>query len=364
MAKSLITPARYFQGSALLSDAYRYVSHIGRRFAILADDRVKGLIEDRIREGFRNAGNQCTFLEFNGESSQKEIIRLTSLVKENNYSGIIGAGGGKTLDTAKLVGDACGLSVVTVPTSASNDAACSCVASVYTEDGSFLKLQKMKEGPQVVLVDTEIISKAPSELLVAGMGNAISSFFESRACQRSGVQNYTGGVRTHMALSLTKLCRDLLLKYGEQAKHDVEANCVTGAVESIVEANIYLSGVGFVNSGCAACHAVYNGMTIALRPLDLMHGKGIAFGTLIQLIMEYTETGEWEYEEWDETIDFFRKVGLPVNFQQLGISDPDDTLLLDIANASCFSGSNIYNMPFEITAEKVFCALKKMRSIE
>lgn len=360
MAKSLAAPAKYFQGSALLSDAYRYVSHIGRRFVIIADDRVKRLIEDRIKEGFRSAGNACVFLPFHGECSQQEVTRLVQLTAEQDCSGIIGAGGGKTIDAAKIVGDVCGLPVVTVPTAASNDASCSCVASLYTESGSFLKLKKLKEGPEVVLVDTEVISKAPPRLLVSGMGNAFSAFYEARACQRSGVQNYTGGTRTHTALALTKVCRELLLENGKQAKQDVEANSVTSSVEAIVEANIYLSGVGFVNSGCAACHAVYNGLTIALQPFKAMHGEGMAFGTLVQLIMEYKEVGEWNPTEWEQALQFYREVGLPRNFHQLGIPEARDDLLYDIAAAACLPGSNIYNMPFEVTEQKVFCALKQL----
>ena len=364
MAKSLAAPAKYFQGSTLLSDAYRYVSHLGRRFVVISDVRVKELIEDRIREGFRSAGNPCIFLEFNGESSLQEINRLTKLVQEGEFGGIIGAGGGKTLDTAKLVADACGLPVVTVPTSASNDSPCSCVASLYTEDGRFLKLQRLKESPAVVLVDTEIIAKAPARLLTAGLGSGYASYYEARACQRAGVQNYTGGIRTHTALTITELCRDLLLQYGKQAKQDVQAKTVTHAVEAIVEANIYLSGVGFVNSGCAASHGVYNGMTIALPSMKAMHGEGIAFGALVQLVMEYSEEGQWNCEEWESTLSFYREVGLPRNFQHLGIPKADDDTLEQIAAAACLPDSNIYNMPFEITEKKVVQALKQLRNME
>lgn len=364
MAKSLIAPTKYFQGSSLLSDAYRYVSHLGRRFVIISDERIKKMIVHKIEEGFRSAGNQCSFLTFNGESTHQEVMRLTKLTLEQECNGIIGAGGGKALDTAKLVGNACGLPVVMVPTSASNDSSCSCVASLYTEGGSFLKLHRLKESPAVVLVDTEIISKAPTKLLVAGMGNAYSAFFEARACQRSGIQNYTGGTRTHTALTLTELCRDLLLKYGKQAKRDIQERSGTHAVEAIIEANIYLSGVGFVNSGCAACHGIYNGMTIALHSLNAMHGEGIAFGVLVQLIMEYRESEHWNSEEWEKTISFYRDVGLPRNFRHLGIPEVKDEQLYQIAVSACLPDSNIYNMPFEITEKKVFQALKQLRDMD
>lgn len=364
MAKSLAAPTKYFQGSALLSDVYRYVSHIGRRFVIITDERVKKIVEERIAEGFQNASSQCVFLDFRGETSYEEVSRLAKLTAEQECSGIIGVGGGKAIDAAKLVGDICGLPVVIAPTSAATDGPCTCLAVLYTEDGKYLKVQKLKEGPAVVLVDTEIISKAPTHLLVWGMGNAFASYYEARACERSGVQNYTGGVRMHSALTLAKLCRDLLLKYGEQAIEDVKAKRVTQAVENVVEANIYLSGVGFENSGCAAAHGIYNGMTVAVKPFQAANGEGIAFGTLVQLIMEYNEAGSWNEMEWDQAIAFYRKVGLPFNFAQLNMTNLRDNLLQDIAKASCMTGSNIHNMPFKITEEKVFKALKQLKKMD
>ncbi|MCO7123008.1 glycerol dehydrogenase [Ihubacter massiliensis] len=364
MAKSLTAPARYYQGSALLSQSYRYVSHLGRRFAIIADRLVKELVEERIEEGFRDAGNSCVFIHFNGETTLGEVARLTALIHEENCSGIIGVGGGKAIDAAKLVGDTCGLPVVIAPTSAATDAPCSSMAVLYSEEGAFHKVQKLKSGPQVVLVDTEIISKAPVRLLISGMGDAFATYYEARACERAGVQNYTGGIRMHTSLTLAELCRDLLLKYGYQAKRDVEAKRDTQAVENVVEANIFLSGIGFENNGCAAAHAVQNGMTAVVKPFAALHGEGVALGTLTQLIMEYNESGRWNQAEWNQAVTFYRKVGLPLSFQHIGITDADDLLLDKIAKASVAPDSKAHNMPFEVTQEKIFTALRQLRDME
>lgn len=364
MLRSMIAPTKYFQGNALLADAYRHVSHIGRRFVIIADDQVKGLIETRIKQGFRSAGSECVFLKFNGETSLQEIWRLTELAAKENCSGIIGAGGGKAMDTAKMVGDLCGLPIVSIPTCASNDAACSYVASIYTEDGNFLKAQKLKEGPAVVLADTEIIANAPVRLMVAGIGEAFATYYETRACERSGIQNYTGAVGSHTSVAMAKLCRNLLLKYGEQAIKDTKDKKGSRAIENVIEANIYLSAVSFQNNGCAAAQAIYNGMTVSVKPFHAMHGEGIAFGTLIQLIMEYREAGQWNEEEWEQIVDFYRRVGLPRRFEQLGIADPKEGLLHDIARESCRKNANIHNMPFEATEDKVYRALIQLRDMD
>ena len=364
MAKSIAAPTKYYQGSLLLSDFYRYVSHIGRSFVIICDDRARSLVEDRISEGFKNSGSQCTYLKFNGESSFVEARRLAEITTETGCSGVIGVGGGKAIDTAKLVGDICGLPIVLAPTSASTAASCTCLSMVYTVDGRFDKVQRMKEGPEVVLVDTDIISKAPSALLVSGMGNALATYYESRACERSGVQNYMGGSRTNSTMELVRLCRDLILKNGAKAKEDADAKKVTKAVEAVVEANVYISGIGYENNGCAAAQGIYQGLTVAVDPISFSNGEGTAYGLLVQLIMEYVEAGNWDDNEWKQIVNFYKSVGLPLKLSDLQIKDFDETLIHGISKAACMPNSNMHNMPFEVTEDKVCFALCKLEGMD
>lgn len=363
MAKSIAAPTRYYQGSLLLSNFYRYVSHIGRNFVIISDKRMRTLVEDRISEGFENSGSQCSYIDFGGECCNEEIEKLSELTMERNANGVIGVGGGKAIDTAKMVGDICGLPVVTAPTSASTEASCTCFSSIYSKEGKFQKILRLKNGPDVVLVDTDIISKAPSHLFVSGIGNAFSTYYESRSCERSGVQNYFGCTRTHSTMTLAKLCWDLLLKNGAHAKADVEAKKVTRAVETVVEANIYLSGMSYVNNGCAASQGIYAGLTSITAPSDFFYGEGNAYGLLVQLIMEYTEANKWAYGEWDQVIDFYKSVELPLKLSDLGITNADETIIGQIAKTACVSHSSIHNMPFEVNEKKVCNAIEQLENM-
>ena len=49
---------------------------------------------------------------------------------------------------------------------------------------------------------------------------------------------------------------------GVKAKLAVEAGVCTQAVENIIEANTYLSGIGFESGGLAGAHAIHNGLTV------------------------------------------------------------------------------------------------------
>jgi glycerol dehydrogenase len=90
---------------------------------------------------------------------------------------------------------------------------------------------------------------------------------------------------------------------------------VTPALERLVEANTLLSGLGFESSGLAAAHAVHNGLTVA-PPTHSLHGEKVAFGTLVQLVLEGKPRAQIE-----EVVAFSTEVGLPVTLAAIGLSE-------------------------------------------
>jgi len=61
---------------------------------------------------------------------------------------------------------------------------------------------------------------------------------------------------------------------------------VSQAVENIIEANTLLSGIGFESGGLAAAHVIHNGLTVLPETHDTYHGEKVAFGVLVQLVLE------------------------------------------------------------------------------
>jgi len=100
--------------------------------------------------------------EFGGECSRKETDRLLEITRTKNIGVVAGMGGGKTLDTAKIVADKAGIPVIIIPTIASTDAPCSGCAVVYSEEGVFESVYYQRMNPQVVLADTRILASAKS----------------------------------------------------------------------------------------------------------------------------------------------------------------------------------------------------------
>ncbi len=351
MTIAAIFPTKYIQGNGELKRIKNYVGHLGNSFFILISESGYKRFGDVIKKSFGDSV-KIDFAKFNGECSKNEINRLRDEFKAKGSDVVIGVGGGKIHDTAKAIGYYEKAPVVIVPTIASTDAPCSALSVIYTDDGVVEEYLVLPKNPDIVLVDTEIVANAPARLLVAGMGDALATYFEARASIKANAKTMAGALASNTALALAKLCYETLINEGLKAKLAVENKVVTKALEKIVEANTLLSGIGFESGGLAAAHAIHNGLTAIEETHSLYHGEKVAFGVLVQLVLENAPM-----EEIEEVLYFCNEVGLPTTLRELNITEKTREKLMPVAELSCAEGETIYNMPFEVTPEDVYAAI-------
>jgi len=296
---------------------------------------------------------RLTAERFSGECSDEEITRLYKLACDAKADIIIGMGGGKTLDTAKAVASRLKKPVIIIPTVASSDAPCSALSVVYTPAGEFKRVVTHPFNPDVVLVDTGLIIQAPVRFLVAGMGDALSTYFEAESCRVKPANNTSGYRGTATAYDLARLCYKNLLSDGIQAKIDAEAHRITPTFERIVETNTLLSGIGFESGGLAAAHAIHNGLLILKEARRFLHGELVAFGTLASLFLT-----QKPQDIIERTYAFCGSVGLPTTLSEIGLRDASDEEILAVAKSSC-TDNIIFNESVPVTAKSVSAAIKK-----
>lgn len=352
MAKIIIAPSKYVQGNGELKNIKEHTKTLGKSFFIIASENGIKRSKSTIEDSFKGSDAKLTFEKFNGECCKSEIDRLRKCVKDNNCDVVVGMGGGKIFDTAKAVAYYENIPVVVVPTIASTDSPCSALSVIYTEEGVFSEYLVLPKNPELVLVDTGIIVKAPARLLISGIGDALATYFEARACVRANSLNLSGGKITKAAITLAELCYNTLLEDGFKAKLAVENKVCTEAVENIVEANTYLSGVGFESGGLAGAHAIHNGFTVLEHCHHLYHGEKVAFGTIVQLVLENSPM-----EEIEEVIGLCIDLGLLITLADMGITEVKEEEIRKVAEASCAEGESIHNMPFKVTADDVYAAI-------
>ena len=360
MRRAFICPTKYVQGEKELENLGFFVKSFGNSALLIAGESSVKRVKNQLNKTSKKHGISFVESSFRGECTDAEIRRLEKLAKSERCACIVGLGGGKAIDTAKCV--AKGGNLIIVPTIAATDAPTSHSAVIYNEDGSFNRYAFFKKSPDVVLVDLTVIAKAPPRFLVSGMGDALSTYFEARATSRSFSPVNAGlpcgaldksaapAIGTKTALALAELCFNTLMEDGAKAVTACEKGVVTPALENIIEANILLSGLGFESGGLAAAHAVQDGLTILPETHEYFHGEKVAFGLLVQLVMENAE-------ELDEVMCFCEEVGLPVCLEDIGVKSISEKDLMRVAQKACSKEETIHSMPFPVTPDMVTAAI-------
>jgi glycerol dehydrogenase len=355
MLKVFCSPARYTQGPCAteqLGTEIRALGLSGPALIVAGSSAVQQLSETWSKT-FAVVEMSHAVFPFGGECTAAEIRRGRQAAQAANARVVIGAGGGKVLDTARAIAADLSLPVVNCPTIASSDAPCSALSVLYTDDGEWEEYRIYRRNPDLVLVDTAVIARSPVRHLVAGMGDALATWFEAKACANTGAKNMRGGASTRSALALAELCYKTLLADGVAAIESLQHQEPNDALERLVEANTLLSGVGFESSGLAAAHAIHNGLTTAAGTHGYMHGEKVAFGLIAQLMLESQPASVV-----DEVLKFSNSVGLPTTFADIGIDNPSRELLDTVAKRATAPGETIHNEPIRVTPAIVVEAMR------
>lgn len=350
--RKVILPARYIQGPGVLSQLGAFAKQHGERPFAVSGRTSYSKVRSRVQAsllvagvplaGYDDSVVECTRAKIDGI-----VARATAL----DVDLIIGCGGGKAVDTAKAVAEKMHVPVITVPTQCATNADGMADAVIFTEDHRFVEDFYLSRAPVLVLVDTEVVGRAPSKYLVQGMGDALACAFEKSAysaCQRSkkGVEQATSA-----ALEVNVKCFSTLMAHGVQAKKDVEAGRLSEAVEAVVEAIKLQSGFGFGGGGCAAAHAIHNGLSI-VPGIARKHGEIVAYGTLVQMVLERRPMGEIE-----RVMRWCRELGLPIRLRELGRLDLAHLMMA--AEKACDPNDTMSFMPFVVTPKMVLDAMKE-----
>ncbi|WP_373634770.1 glycerol dehydrogenase [Yoonia sp. SS1-5] len=354
MDRVLGMPAKYIQGQGALNRIGNAASELGQSALVFADKLVRGLVEQQVSDSFESAKVAHHWTDFGGECCRSEIDRLKSVAKDREVHIISAIGGGKALDAGKAVSSELELPFMSIPSIASTDGPVSSIAVEYDEDHTHIGVMRFNRSPSVVLVDTRVIAEAPARLLVAGMGDGLATWFEARACHAKGKTNFRGGAISNVAMTLARSCHETILEFGVEAFMAVKRKTVNEAVERVVEANVFLSGVGFENTGVAAAHALDAAVSRFSSDHSIQHGERVALGVLFQLRLEKAEN------DLAELRPFYEKVGLPTTLGGIGLNGMTQESLNALADLILRDGSPIRNLPFDVSKKDVVAALKSL----
>lgn len=348
LPRSMTAPQKFYINRGLFNELPEYTKTVGNVPYIIADPFIYERTVDEVGKDYDGS----TIVEFGGENSQSEIDKHTEDYKDTNAEFIIGIGGGKTMDNAKAVADNLKVPVVIVPTLAASDAPTTSVSVLYSDEGEFIKYMFLPNTPNVVIADLDILVTTPPELFSAGLADAAASWIEGRVTFATDGENLHEHRSSYTGYGMVKFGYETVRKYGKQALEACKDNVVTNAFGRSVEAAVYISGVGTEGAGITAAHAVHNGMTIVEDLHGASHGEKVAFGMIVNLILEgFTD------EEIYDLANFFKEIELPLTLEDLGLKEFKEEEWKKVAETACAEEDTMKNMSVTVEPADVYDAI-------
>jgi len=349
--------SRYVQGPGALDQLGELAKVLGKSAMVITDHDMARLLGKRVQDSFDKADVAVALEIFPGEITQSIIDTLAEAATLQGCDMIVGLGGGKALDTAKGVALALGVKSISVPTIASNDGPASAAIAIYDENHIMQAIQHLPRNPELVLVDSQVIANAPARFLRAGIGDAISKKFEAEACHAAGANTLLGTPASRTGLMAAEACYQIIREHAAEALRAVEDRQVNAALEDLLEAAVLLSTISFENGGLSLSHALARGFPYLERATDTLHGDHVAYGLLVQLVMEQRDQTFIK-----ELMGFYREIGLPTRLADFGVERPDDTEIRTLAENSMVSPSSARFAP-PVDADQLERAIHQVEAL-
>ena len=348
-----VAPAQVLRGSQALELSGKAIARLGHRPLVVGGNSTLAALASKLQPVLEQQQLSYAKRSYTPDCSEASLASLKKAAASHQADFIIGIGGGKALDTAKLLAHQCGLPIVTIPTSAATCAAWTALSNIYSDQGAFLYDVGLDRCPDLLVLDYSLIQTAPQRTLVAGIGDALAKWYE--ASVSSGSSPFTLIIA---AVQQARVLRDILFQKSADALKEPGSE----AWREVVDATVLLAGVigGLGGAQCrtVAAHAVHNGLTHLPAAHDVLHGEKVAYGILVQLRLEEMLQGnQLAASARQQLLKFYDEIGLPQTLDALGLGNISLAELRKVAEIACKPNSDIHRLPFEVVPEQLLAAM-------
>ncbi len=349
----LLGPTQVLRGVNALSEAGKQIASFGSRPLVVGGDRTLPSLEPKLGPIFQQYNLTAAPRSYSPDCSTLSLESLKDSVQSHEADFIIGVGGGKALDTAKLLAYQCNLPIVTIPTSGATCAAWTALANVYSNEGAFQYDVPLYRCPDLLILDYSLIETAPQRTLVAGIGDAIAKWYE--ASLSSGSSESTLIIA---AVQQARVLRDILLQKSATALEQPGGEDWRQVVDATVLLAGVIGGLGGASCRTVAAHAVHNGLTHIPSACNSLHGEKVAYGILVQLrLEEMVQSNQLATSARQQLLKFYTEIGLPKTLEDLGLQDVSLTALRRATEIACGPDSDIHRLPFTVMPEQLLGAM-------
>ena len=262
--------------AAAIEDLY-----LDGRPLIVTSPTPNQLIGDRVRAQFTDP--QTVSVEYASFDAVEAVID-TAEAADAGY--LIGLGGGKPIDTAKMASDRLGCGFVSVPTAASHDGIVSGRSSIPEGD---TRHSVAADPPLAVIADTAVLAEAPWELTTAGCADIISNYTAVEDWQLA--HRLQDVEYSEYAGALSQMTAEMLVDNSDAIKQGFEESAWLVA-KALVSSGVAMSIAGSSRPASGAEHLISHQLD-RLVPDAALHGHQVGVASIITAYLHGGENGEW-----------------------------------------------------------------------
>ncbi|MFC7776551.1 iron-containing alcohol dehydrogenase family protein [Pantoea sp. GCM10028869] len=354
--QNLVFPARVLRGAGVINQLGAICAGLGQRALLIGGHQALQAVEAQVRAQLLAANVTLLAQEwFGGETSINQINRLAAMASELHAEVLIGVGGGKSLDTVKAVGAQIGVPVITLPTIAATCSAVTPLSIRYDDNGNFFDIFPLPQAPAAVIIDSELLAKAPARWLAAGLGDTLAKWYEFRAVSARHPAREGNALSS---LAHSQICYNVIGEHGPAAYAAVLRGESSASLDQVLDAIFTWAGLTSLMSNgahAAASHAIYEGFTFCDKTREFGHGLLVGFGNLCLLALE-NRTDE---EVLDE-MRLARDCGVPLTLSE--IAELDESELALIMSESVHA-PDMENMAETVTEARLLAAIARIEGL-
>ena len=272
-----------------------------KKVSLISGVNVQKVLKKKIEKSLKL--KKIKFVWHTSKDNQMESLKqMEKDVKKDNSDLIVGIGGGRSVDTAKLISYNLDKPFVSLPTAASHDGMASPFVSVKSDKPHSI----VASAPMGVFVDIDVIKKAPSKLLASGCGDLIANIIAVKDWQlgHKKKKEYYGRYAADLALMSAKIVMENSSSF---AKKGLDARVI---VEGLISAGV-ASCIAGSSRPCSGAEHLFSHALDKIAPGIGLHGEKCGIGSIIM--------AKLQGQDWKKIIKTLKDVDAPTTAKQIGL---------------------------------------------
>ncbi|HJJ21331.1 MAG: sn-glycerol-1-phosphate dehydrogenase [Candidatus Nitrosopumilus limneticus] len=290
-------------GEKNIGDFGRFLNSLNRpkKVSLISGTNVQKVLKVKVEKSLKIKKIQYIW-HTSTDNQIKSINKIEKDVKKDNSDLIVGIGGGRSVDTAKLISYNLSIPFVSLPTAASHDGMASPFVSVKSDKPHSI----IASAPMGVFVDIDIIKKAPSKLLASGCGDLIANIIAVKDWQlgHKKKKEYYGRYAADLAMMSAKIVMENSSQF---AIHGLDARII---VEGLVSSGV-ASCIAGSSRPCSGAEHLFSHALDKIAPGIGLHGEKCGIGSIMM--------AKLQGQDWKKIIKTLKDVGAPTTAKQIGL---------------------------------------------